>query len=58
MIIWQDQVVINALENVKRIIAKVLPIPQLVLAYILVFVPFHDIIYGDVIDKLKIFIWG
>lgn len=58
MIIWQDQVVINALENVKRIIAKILPIPQLVLAYILVFVPFHDIIYGDVIDKLKIFIWG
>ena len=58
LIRWNDQVCIRCLEWVKTTIKKWLPIPQLVLAYMLLFLPFHDIIYGDLIDNIKRLIWG
>ncbi|MCR5545823.1 MAG: hypothetical protein K6F30_05020 [Lachnospiraceae bacterium] len=58
LILWKDEVCIQALEWVKSLIKKWLPIPQLVFAYLLLFVPFHDIIYGELVDNIKIFIFG
>lgn len=57
LVIWNDNVVINALENVKKTISRFLPIPQLIFAYVMVFVPFHDIIYGILIDKIYVFLF-
>ena len=58
LIVWNDEHICGALEGIKNLIARFLPIPQLIFAYLMLMMPFHDIIYGDLIDKIKIFIFG